>query len=324
MKKDESTFRTELVEITPDVAKEMLRKNKDNRKITQAASAFLVKQMEQGKWRFTADPIQFSDKGRLIDGQHRLDAIVKSGKAQTMLVAYNVPDDHQNVIDTGKNRSAGDVLYMHGIQNHTIAAALIKTYMRFSRNITSYGGDKKHVASNEDVLKAYKERPKFFASATLEAQAYYKNSNQLLPASKIGGLYVLLLDKAAGGKYNAQVARTESDKEREKREAKGDHNRVKEFFDKLFLGVGLDVNSTVYVFRKQLTHARMNGFKIPDKDFFAMFIMTWNDFVEGKFRKKVVAPKSGKIPGMAVLDSQEKLEFNEDKVETEEDKSVVA
>lgn len=318
MKTNEGNFRTEIIEVTPEMASEMLRKNEGNRKITPSASNFLVKQMQQGKWRFTADAIQFSDTGRLLDGQHRLDAVVKSGTTQKFLVAYGVPDDHQSVIDTGKNRSAGDVLFMHGIHNHTIAAALIKTFMRYNRNITSYGGDKKHVASNEDVLNAYQERDKFYACATLDAQAYYKNSNHLLPASQIGGLYVLLLDKAAQGRYNKEVERTESEASREKRENEGDYNKVKEFFDKLFLGVGLDVNSTVYVFRKQLTHARMNNIKIPAKDFFSMFIITWNDFVEGKFRKKVMAPKNGKVPPMAILDSQEKLEFNEEEKKEEE------
>ncbi|MEM6734495.1 MAG: hypothetical protein AAF620_00355 [Bacteroidota bacterium] len=316
---------TEWVDVTPEMAAELLKTNNEgNRKITKAASKFITEQMKEGAWKITGETIQISDQGRLIDGQHRLFGVIRSNTTQKFLIVKGVPDANQTVIDTGKSRTAGDVLYMHGIPNHTIAAAIIKKYLRLLRSVTSYGGDKRYIASNDKVLEVYNSRPRFYASITLAAQTWYKESNHLISPSEIGGIYTLMLDKVAGGRFDKIVEREESVEEIEAREARGEFNEIKRFFDKLFLGIGLDINTTVYVFRQQLNRIRINKLKYNSTDFFILFVMTWNDYLEGRFRRKLVVPKSGKVPSMKTLSSEQSIEFapeqKEDKKEKEREK----
>lgn len=117
---------TEILTITPDLAKGILANNKGNRKLNDNHVNFLTGQMLAGKWLFTGDPIKISHEKRLLDGQHRLQAVVKSGKSQDFLIAKDLDDEIFNVLDTGKVRTAADVLSTQSIKNPNESAAIAK------------------------------------------------------------------------------------------------------------------------------------------------------------------------------------------------------
>lgn len=292
----QSNMSTEWKMITPELAAEYLKLNDGNRNLSKSHLKFLVEEIKKGNWKPTGDAVQFSDKGRLIDGQHRLNAVVMAKIAVPMMVTTNVPDESQVVVDTGKARSTGDVFTMNGINNPTIASALIKAYKRYTNSISSYGGDKKYIASNADVLREYESNAKFWSKVTLKAQSWYKNSGHLLAASQIGGFYVMFLNKAAHGRYNDSIAEGNF------------KNPVTDFMDKLMDGIGLERNTAVYVFHKQLKMAKMNegnkSYKIPAKDLYTMFTITWNMHVEGKTTNRIKVPADGKTPKLLELTNE--------------------
>ncbi len=78
---------------TPDMAREALDHpaNADNRRIDLSRVRMLKASMIEGTFQLNAETVKFAADGGLIDGQHRLTAIVESGKAQDLLVARNVP-----------------------------------------------------------------------------------------------------------------------------------------------------------------------------------------------------------------------------------------
>ncbi len=76
--------RTEKVMITPAFAAELLNKNTENRPMSRHKVAKWVDQMETGKWKLTHQGVAISDAGVLLDGQHRLQAIVEYGKPVEM------------------------------------------------------------------------------------------------------------------------------------------------------------------------------------------------------------------------------------------------
>jgi len=100
--------------ITPDMATAMLARNTKNRKPNKADIAEWTKVLRGGRWRYTHQGVAFDVDGRLQDGQHRLSAIVEAGIAAEMLVAVGMPPDNFSVIDTGRRRSAAQVLAMDG------------------------------------------------------------------------------------------------------------------------------------------------------------------------------------------------------------------
>src|SRR5690606_16390953 len=68
-----------LLTITPALADVMLRYNDANRPLSAATVRKYARQMGEGRWRLTKQPIIFSKSHKLLDGQHRLHACVESG-----------------------------------------------------------------------------------------------------------------------------------------------------------------------------------------------------------------------------------------------------
>lgn len=104
--------------ITPELARQWLDKhNGHNRKASLSHIGFLANQMKAGKWMDTGDSIKFAENGDLLDGQHRLMAIVKSGISIEQVVAREIQNEAFQVIDTGKLRSGADTLHVSAIFN---------------------------------------------------------------------------------------------------------------------------------------------------------------------------------------------------------------
>lgn len=124
--------------IAPDIAKVMLSKTKINRRIIQGHVIKLAREMSAGNWRLTHEGIAFNARGDLIDGQHRLAAIVKSNVSVRCLVFRGVSNDTMLAVDCGKSRTVYDVLRIcgeyKGIQKTHISCA------RAMMGYKSFGG----------------------------------------------------------------------------------------------------------------------------------------------------------------------------------------
>lgn len=96
--------------ITPSQAAAWLTLNVNNRPISNSLVKQYAKEMKNGTWRLTHQGIAFSADGILLDGQHRLLAIIESKVAVAMVVSRGVDNRAQLVMDDHKKRSAGDAL----------------------------------------------------------------------------------------------------------------------------------------------------------------------------------------------------------------------
>ncbi|MEY2341424.1 hypothetical protein AB4090_04855 [Acidithiobacillus sp. IBUN Pt1247-S3] len=123
IKIDEIKCRTILV--TPEVAGNLLEYNVDNRKIRNTSVKNLSRSMRNGEWIYTHQGIAVDKNGILIDGQHRLKAVLKSGVSVPMLLFENVDPRAFNVIDQGERRSPYDVL-----RTSPSAAAIVRIAVR--------------------------------------------------------------------------------------------------------------------------------------------------------------------------------------------------
>lgn len=99
--------------VTPEMAREWLEAtNIDNRIIRKKVVARYATMMRNGDWKPTHQGVAFSAR-RLIDGQHRLSAIVASGKPQWVIVFTEQSDETFAVLDHGKNRTLRDEVAVH-------------------------------------------------------------------------------------------------------------------------------------------------------------------------------------------------------------------
>lgn len=97
-------------EISPEQAKKWLEKNDNNRNINYAKVKKMAKDMKEGHWDTTHQGIAIASDGTLVDGQHRLLAIVESGVTVRMNVTFNASKSQH--IDSGNSRSMANRVQM--------------------------------------------------------------------------------------------------------------------------------------------------------------------------------------------------------------------
>ena len=100
------------VYMTPQLAAEMLKNNDGNRRLRPAVVKQYAAEMTAGMWRQTHQAIAVDNTGRLVDGQHRLTAVVQSNWSGELLIAtYDSPEETlQLPVDRGARRQVYDVL----------------------------------------------------------------------------------------------------------------------------------------------------------------------------------------------------------------------
>lgn len=119
--------------IGPADAEEFLKRNFNNRPIKWKHVVFLRDQILAGRWVCTGDCIRFDVDGRLIDGQHRLHAIILAGVDVESFVAYDVPKDAFEVIDTNVVRTNADAMNIAGVENARRVVACLRTIDRYRK-----------------------------------------------------------------------------------------------------------------------------------------------------------------------------------------------
>ena len=104
-----------LVKVDPEQAMEWLTKNyQDNRKKVRSNVEYLAEQMGNGQWRDDhPDPIIFNTKGELINGQHRLEAILLSMCSVSLRMETGADPSLYEHLDSNKVRRLEDRIKFH-------------------------------------------------------------------------------------------------------------------------------------------------------------------------------------------------------------------
>lgn len=267
----------ETVSVGPKEATEMLGSNIDNRKQTLDHVAFLATQMASGKWKFCADPIRFGKSGRLIDGQHRLLAVIKSNTVQEFLVIRGLDDEVFDALDSGRNRKASDILSIEKIPNSTFVAALIGMILAYERGMTSIlrggmsGGGKATARavkkiSNAEILDFAREND------LSEYIAYGRQCNSVL-SIYTQTEYAFL--KYVFDKISVEDSST--------------------FLERLSSGIGLDAGSPILLLRNKMIENKSNVLKMTGTMKAQLTFKAWNYFRENRAIKVLQYSQSENI-----------------------------
>lgn len=100
---------TRIETVTPEMASCFLQNNKGNRDYRKGWVSELSRYIKNNEWKVTHQGIAFDKSGNLIDGQHRLLAIIDSGIAVRINVTYDADDDIYGYIDLGVKRTLADI-----------------------------------------------------------------------------------------------------------------------------------------------------------------------------------------------------------------------
>lgn len=188
--------------ITPEIAAQMLKLNiENNRPVSISVINQYAIDIMMGKWTNTADSIKFDTQGRLIDGQHRLHAIIKANEAVEMWVATELDESAIKYIDTGRKRSANDLLHMSNIGGGyaTEIAAVCRKVISWEREQTSIlsragisGSPLKGSISNHQILEYCQLNPAIIEHAQFGKQLYCKTPVKIFTSTDLGFLHWLL------------------------------------------------------------------------------------------------------------------------------------
>lgn len=125
-----------VVQMTEAMAREYLLANTGNRNIREPHVQQLARDMVEGRWRLSTDAVGFDTHGRLVNGQHRLTALIRAAEVQPditipLMVIRGLSTEVFRVLDQGRLRPAATVLSLDGIPSPTVVAAVAKNVLMY-------------------------------------------------------------------------------------------------------------------------------------------------------------------------------------------------
>lgn len=245
--------------ITPDIAKEWLKKNSNNfRKPTSRTVVAYRKAMSAGEFGLSHDAIGFSTDGQLYNGQHRLLACIASGQPFYNIVARNMPSRSEVQTDVGSPRTLAQILNRTGAIDcacKTTAASCRDACGAFKglRNYTSAPRGDVQVYEIEEFCLNNRELISKWRSIVKP------NSSGVLGLSRRKVLSLSLIAGAGGDK----------------------HGILEDFVTKLITGLNTDPSEPVAALRRKLEQHIGRGSRMSDKSQWAALVAAWNKHRKG-------------------------------------------
>lgn len=195
--------------VTPALAIQYLSLNHNrNRKTNPATIAQYKNQLLKGLWvGSSGESIKFCES-ILIDGQHRLRAIIaaneenKKFKGIHLLVIRNVPESALNSIDSGHKRTLGNAFQIAGksLPNQSSINVCLRVLynikMCVETNKSPEGIKHSHAPSTTELLQFFDQLPNFNKKmAQYFLKFKYTAISQIMPAGVCCAMWYLFSDK---------------------------------------------------------------------------------------------------------------------------------
>lgn len=244
-----------------------------NRRLTQTVVERYAQAMRDGLWLTDGSPIRFNTKGRLVDGQHRLWAVIESGVSIQVMVARNVPDEAFLVMDTGRTRGFADVLSIQypDTPNVLQVAATVRMAYRFKRGlaVSSIVSSRGRAIENATLLDFYGENMEAILYATRLADRIYTAFPRALPASA-WSLFALMV-------------------------AELDVEDAEDFATHLMSGKNLGEGSSILALRAVLAEEMVKPTR-PKHEILGLAIKAWNFYRDGTHVQRLLMRLGGANP----------------------------
>lgn len=260
-----TTPTVEIIDVTPELAERWLAKNPNNRNIRKAVIDGYARDMTTDNWVLNGETLKFDTAGRLIDGQHRLSAVIVANTSVPMIVVRGVDETVMDTVDAGAKRTYADALKLQGEENTTTLAAVARRAVMWSKGARTNTGA---VRPTPREMNAFLEtHPSIRTSAETAVRLA---SRTLLPASVVGLCHWLFADL--------------------------DTDDADWFLARIADGDGVPSNSPVAALRNRIVKMRVSGGRVNETEALALVIYAWNAHRRGETRNKLQMPKGGLTP----------------------------
>lgn len=252
--------------IGPEEAKNIVENHNNlNRRVNKAHVKAIANNMKNGTWRFNGDSLRFNKNDELIDGQHRLYAVIEYNNSVVFLVERGFTEDTIRTIDQEiKPRNLSDLLKMNDVSSPNDVASVINRYfiikdtnapfMTNSRDSSSANGNFFRITTIDDKFNEYMNNIDFYDEIILYGRRCYKKTH-LLKVSEIGGIYAFLYKQ-----------KHHSDEE------------IQGFFDRLCLNSNIDV-TVINTLRNKLIEDKGSRNPMTSSLKSAYITKAWNYYI---------------------------------------------
>lgn len=258
--------KVQVLNIGPKEAAEMIKMNTENfRKIDHATVDKYAKEMARGEWRFNGETIKI-DNNVLLDGQHRLLAILKSGATIKAIVVTGVDNGSFSTIDRGKGRTISQWCSYIGLKHANTVAATAKLCIGYDQGLWS----NMSIQPSEVVDSQIMDFITINSYTLQESAALAVKANKLAPASMLSAIMYIGCD--GKNPKDAEVANW--------------------FIKALASGENLNKNDAVFHYRNRvLNQSQSKQMSLYMKRM--LLTVAWNKTVQGESCKGLKLRMSG-------------------------------
>tara|TARA_B100000242_G_scaffold43620_1_gene25990 strand:- start:3 stop:905 length:903 start_codon:yes stop_codon:yes gene_type:complete len=275
--------------ITVDLAEKWLSEsNRGNRNLSEKRVNRYMRDMLAGNWKNAGDPIRFSDTGRLLDGQHRLWALIEADDKRLALekkglrkksppitfkaiIIGGLSDNSQLVMDQGLNRSKGNQLTLLGHKHAAVLASASTALFKMQRGPNGMTA-RTNAPSNSEMLATLKAHP-----GLIEAV------NQYYRFRASAGF------RAGAGAFCAVFYCMR----------RHDLHKANKFVEGYLNGAGLPPKHPALALRERISKLRMAKARISQRDMALALVMGWKAHCKGKKIVRLRVPQEfpAEFPG---------------------------
>lgn len=255
-----------VVKITPKLAEEILDKNTLNRPLRSGRVERYSADMKAGNWKLNGESIKITADHQLLDGQHRLFAVIDSGVTIESLIVEGLDADVMATIDTGAQRSFSDVLAIGKGKNTTIAAGATRwvAWYKSGRRGHPNSGNVTHT----EMLRVFEANPDL---STAAAAIGSSKARRFVPPSILAFVYLM-------------ASRTDTAK-------------AGAWLELLASGANMDEKHPVFQLRERMARNAAEKAKLAPLDVCALAIKSWNQFITGKRTNTLTWRSTEPFPG---------------------------
>ena len=256
----------EILAVTPDLAKKWLKQNTHNRSLRKRAVADYARDMKAGQWRLNGEAIKFATDGTLLDGQHRLMAVIEADTAVPLMVVTGLPNDTQETMDAGRKRTAADAFSLRGEAHASVLAAVLKRVWLWNQGDYKFGQN--YTPTTAECAALLKERPEIYRSVEIAVRIH--QAFRYLPQSVVGTAHHLF--------------------------SRIDGSEAVWFFARVGDGAELPVGHPVLTLRNRVMTDRADNRKVPDYRYMAYLIRAWNAVREDRPLTRIQQASDAPMP----------------------------
>ncbi len=251
-----------VVTITPAMAESWLQSNVKNRKQRKDGIAAYARDIAAGKWLLTGDSLKFDWFGNLIDGQHRLEAIVLAGKPIQTVVVWGVDPKAQDRVDTNILRQFRDQLRLQNVEYADIIAPMLRRIILWSspyNERVQFNRSRVTAAELEQAFEEHKDAVQYCAAFVAPLQ---KGTG--VSASLLAFIFWIL------SRENPTEAR--------------------EFITKMSKGAEMKERDPIMILRGRIIKARSSRATVAQTETLWLCMYAWNLWMEDRLVTRLLIP----------------------------------